>query len=61
MKGSDLLGLGLFIAIAFVTPLVAGLLIDALLHTSPGFLFAGVVVGIIAAGVGFYSRLKRYL
>lgn len=59
-KGSELLGLGIFIAGAFVLPLVGGLAIDALVHTSPLFLFLGFIVGIVAAGGGLYSRLRRY-
>jgi hypothetical protein len=59
-KGTELLGLGIFIAGAFVLPLVAGLAIDGLVHTSPLFLFLGVILGIVAAGAGLYSRLRRY-
>jgi hypothetical protein len=59
-KGTELLGLGIFIAGAFVLPLVAGLAIDALVHTSPVFLFLGAIIGIAAAGAGLYSRMRRY-
>lgn len=60
-RGTELLGLGIFLAGAFVGPLLAGLVIDGVLHTSPLFLFVGVVVGIGAASVGLYTRIKRYL
>lgn len=59
-KGTELLGLGIFIAGAFVLPLVVGLAVDALLHTTPLFLFLGALIGIVAAGAGLYSRLRRY-
>lgn len=60
-RGSELVGLGIFIAAAFVIPFVAGLALDAMTHTSPLFLFVGLVVGIAAAAVGLYARLRRYL
>lgn len=60
-SGAELAGLGLFLAAAFIVPFVGGLAADALLHTSPVFLFAGLVVGIGAAAAGLYQRLKRYL
>ncbi len=59
--GAELAGLGLFIAAAFIVPFVGGLVLDGLLHTSPVFVFTGLVVGIGAAVAGLYQRLKRYL
>jgi hypothetical protein len=59
--GSELAGLGAFLALAFLLPFFAGLGLDSLLHTSPAFLFVGLVVGIAAAAAGLYGRLKRYL
>jgi len=58
--GAELAGLGLFLAAAFVLPFVAGLGLDALLRTSPLFLFIGLVVGIAAAAAGLVARWKRY-
>ncbi|TMD13104.1 MAG: hypothetical protein E6J00_09355 [Chloroflexi bacterium] len=57
----ELVGLGVFLAGAFVAPLIAGLLLDLLLHTTPIFLVLGLLAGIIAAGAGVYTRFKRYL
>lgn len=59
--GTELAGLSIFLAAAFIVPFVGGLGLDALLHTSPLFLFVGLVVGIAAATAGLYGRLKRYL
>ena len=56
-----MIGLGVFLAAAFVMPFVAGLALDAVTHTSPLFLFVGLVLGIAAATAGLYQRLKRYL
>ena len=52
--------MGVFVAAAFVIPFVAGLALDSVTHTSPLFLFVGVVLGIAAAVAGLYQRLKRY-
>ena len=41
-RGQDLIGLGVFLAAAFLIPFVAGLVLDAVVHTSPLFLFAGL-------------------
>jgi F0F1-type ATP synthase assembly protein I len=59
-SGAELAGLGLFIAAAFIAPFVAGLVLDAIVHSSPLFLFIGLIVGIAAATFGLYTRLKRY-
>lgn len=60
-RGTELVGLGIFLAAAFILPFVAGLALDALIHTSPLFLFIGLVAGIAAAVFAGYQRLKRYL
>ncbi len=59
-RGTELVGLGIFLAGAFLLPFIGGLALDALLHTSPLFLFIGLLVGIAAAVYGGYKRLKRY-
>jgi F0F1-type ATP synthase assembly protein I len=61
LSGTELIGLGVFLAAAFVVPLVAGLVIDQVAHTSPVGLLAGLVVGIAAAGFGLRAQMRRYL
>jgi F0F1-type ATP synthase assembly protein I len=60
-SGSELVGLSVLLAAAVVVPLLIGLALDAALGTGPGFLFGGLAVGIVAAGVTVYTRFKRYL
>ncbi len=60
-RGTELVGLGVFLAAAFIVPFVAGLALDAVAHTSPLFLFIGLVIGIVAGGAVVYTRFKRYL
>jgi hypothetical protein len=59
--GGELLGLGAAIAGAMIVPLVAGVLIDGALRTSPVFLMIGVAVGIVGAIGTAYVRIRRYL
>ena len=59
--GTDLIGLGLAIASALVLPALAGVGMDALLHSSPIGFVIGLAVGIVAAAVTAVSQFRRYL
>lgn len=61
LRGRDLLGLGGFLVAAVVGGLVIGLLVDHAAGTSPLFVLLGIVVGIIAGGVGFWARVRTAL
>ena len=57
----DLLTLGGMLVGSIVTGLVVGLLLDAWLGTSPACVLAGTALGIVAAGTGFWLRVRFYL
>jgi F0F1-type ATP synthase assembly protein I len=61
LRGRDLLGLGGFLVAAVVGGLVIGLVIDAAAGTSPLFVLLGIAVGIVAAGVGFWVKVRDAL
>ena len=61
LSGTELIGLGVFLAVAFVVPLIAGLVIDQVAHITPVGLLAGLVVGIAAAAFGLRAQMRRYL
>jgi F0F1-type ATP synthase assembly protein I len=61
LRGRDLLGLGGFLVAAVVGGTVLGLVADKLAGTSPLFVLLGVALGIVAAGVGFWSRVRDAL
>ena len=61
LRGRDLIGLGGFLVAAVVGGLVIGLLVDQLAGTTPLFALLGIFVGIIAAVVGFWRRVKDAL
>lgn len=55
------MGLGALLAVAVVAPIVLGTVLDGALHTSPVFLFAGLVAGILASvGLVYVRYVKRY-
>jgi Na+/proline symporter len=60
-SGLELAGLGAFLAVAFLLPLIAGLLVDQVAHTTPIGLLVGLLAGIAAAGWGLWARFARYL
>lgn len=57
----DLLTLGGFLVACMVLGVVAGLLLDSWWDTSPAFALVGTVVGIVAAGTGFWLRVRTFL
>ncbi|MBO0688473.1 MAG: AtpZ/AtpI family protein [Candidatus Dormibacteraeota bacterium] len=61
-SGGDLAGLGVFLAVAVIVPLILGTVLDRALGTGPLFLLVGLVVGIAAAVAVVYTRyVKRFL
>ncbi|MGH3459231.1 AtpZ/AtpI family protein [Aeromicrobium sp.] len=61
LGGRDLLTLGSMLLGSVVTGVVVGLLLDSWLGTSPVLAFAGTMLGIVAAGVGFWLRVRTFL
>lgn len=59
-SGLELAGLGLYLAVAVLVPLLLGLGADALFHVSPLGLLVGLALGIAAAVAGLAARLGRY-
>jgi F0F1-type ATP synthase assembly protein I len=57
----ELFGLAFLLAAVFLVPLVLGLAIDGVVHSSPIFLLIGILVGVVAAGATIYTRFRRYL
>ncbi len=61
LRGRDLLGLGGLLVAAVVGGLVIGLLLDNAAGTSPLFVLLGLLLGIVAGGVGFWARVRSAL
>jgi F0F1-type ATP synthase assembly protein I len=61
LRGRDLLGLGGFLVAAVVGGLVIGLFLDAAFDTGPLFVLLGIALGILAAGAGFWVKVRDAL
>jgi len=61
LRGWDLVGLGGLLAGSVVACTVVGLLVDKAADTSPAFTLVGIAVGILAACVGFWVRVREAL
>jgi F0F1-type ATP synthase assembly protein I len=60
-SGMELFGLAFLLAAVFLVPLLLGLAIDGVVHSTPIFLLIGILLGVLGAGVTIYTRFKRYL
>ena len=56
--GSDLAGIGVYMAAAVLIPLLAGVALDRAWHTAPLFVLLGLFVGLIAGGAGIWLKVK---
>ena len=60
-SGAELLGLGVYLAVVVVVPLIAGIRLDDALGSAPAGLVGGLVLGILCGFAGVYVRFRRYL
>jgi hypothetical protein len=57
---AEMLGLGVFLAVAVTIPLLLGWQLGAVAGAPTAGILAGLVLGIVAAGWIVYLRLRRY-
>ena len=57
--GSDLAGIGLYLAGAVLVPLIGGVLLDNALHTAPVFVLIGLFVGLVAGGIAIWLKVRE--
>jgi hypothetical protein len=60
VSNAEMLGLGLYLAMAVTIPLLLGWQLGALAGSPTAGIVAGLVLGIVAAGSIVYLRLRRY-
>lgn len=61
LRGRDLIGLGGLLVGAVVAGLVLGYLLDDATGSSPVFTLLGILLGIVAGGVGFWLKVRTAL
>jgi F0F1-type ATP synthase assembly protein I len=57
--GSDLAGIGMYLAGAVLVPLIAGVFLDSALHTAPAFVLIGLFVGLVAGGIAIWLKVRE--
>jgi len=55
------LGLGLSIGLCLAVTVGAGLVLDAVLHSTPAFLLVGLTIGLAVAVAMAVSTIRKYL
>jgi F0F1-type ATP synthase assembly protein I len=60
-SGVRLAGIGVSIAVAMIVPLILGVLVDSLLHTSPFGVLVGLVAGITFSCYVAVAQLRPYV
>jgi F0F1-type ATP synthase assembly protein I len=55
------LGLGISIGLCLAVTVGAGLLLDAVLHSSPAFLLIGLAIGVVVAVAMAVTTIRKYL
>jgi F0F1-type ATP synthase assembly protein I len=57
--GSDLAGIGLYLAGAVLLPLIGGVLLDNAFHTAPVFVLIGLFVGLVLGGIAIWLKVRE--
>jgi F0F1-type ATP synthase assembly protein I len=58
-SGSDLAGIGLYLAGAVLVPLIVGVFVDNALNTAPVFVLIGLFVGLVAGGIAIWLKVRE--
>ncbi|MDQ6878574.1 MAG: AtpZ/AtpI family protein [Candidatus Dormibacteraeota bacterium] len=58
-SGSDLAGIGLYLAGAVLAPLIVGVFLDSALHTAPLFVLIGLFLGLVAGGIAIWLKVRE--
>jgi hypothetical protein len=60
VSNAELLGLGVYLALAVTIPLLLGWQLGAIAGVPTAGIVAGLLIGIVAAGLILYVKLRRY-
>jgi F0F1-type ATP synthase assembly protein I len=57
--GTDMAGIGIYLAAAVLLPLLGGVALDKALHTAPVFVLVGLFVGLAAGATGIWLKVRE--
>ncbi|HUZ38782.1 MAG TPA: AtpZ/AtpI family protein [Streptosporangiaceae bacterium] len=52
-------GIGIYLAVAVLLPLLGGVALDRALHTAPVFILVGLFVGLAAGATGIWLKVRE--
>ncbi len=58
--GSDMAGIGIYLAACVLLPLLGGVGLDSVFHSSPVFVLIGLFVGLVAGGVAIWLKVREF-
>lgn len=58
--GADLAGLGFYFAAAALLPILGGVALDRVFHTTPVFVLVGLFVGLVAGGAAIWMKVREF-
>jgi ATP synthase protein I len=53
-------GIGIYFAGAALLPIIGGVFLDGVFHTSPVFVIIGLVVGLAAGGAAIWLKVREF-
>jgi F0F1-type ATP synthase assembly protein I len=55
----DLAGIGIYLAVIVLLPLLAGVWLDSTWHTAPVFVLIGLVLGLAGGAAGVWLKVRN--
>ena len=58
--GADMAGIGIYLAAAVLLPILGGVALDGLFHSSPVCVLIGLIVGLVAGGAAIWLKVREF-
>jgi len=58
--GADMAGVGIYFAVAALLPILGGVALDGVFHSSPVFVLIGLFVGLVAGGAAIWLKVREF-
>jgi F0F1-type ATP synthase assembly protein I len=53
-------GIGIYLAAAVLLPILGGVFLDGVFHTSPVFVLVGLFVGLVAGAAAVWLKVREF-